>query len=80
MNTININIFPDGRMDAKNAALYLGKSEKTLAIMRCQGNGPTFMKLGKIFYRKEDLDAWINQGAGFKSTAQAKFNLSNNIK
>jgi hypothetical protein len=76
MSIIDIHIFPDGRMDAKNAALYLGKAEKTLAMMRSQGKGPTFIKRGTIFYKKDDLDDWINQGAGFKSTAQAR--LKNN--
>lgn len=55
-----IRIFPDGRMDTDGAAAYTGLSKKTLAIMRMNGDGPEFVKLGKtVFYRKEDLDAWI---------------------
>ena len=55
-----IHVYPDGRMDANSAAAYVGVSYKSLAIMRCQGTGPTFCKLGKaIFYRRDDLDAWI---------------------
>ncbi len=67
MNTISsvkceVFIYPDGRMDAKNAALYLGLSEKTLAIKRCNGTGPKFIKRGRIFYFKDDLDAWLDSG------------------
>jgi len=67
---IEVVIFPDGRMDAANAAEYLGLSQKTLAMRRCQGTGPKFIKRGRIFYFKEDLDAWINQAEKRSSTAQ----------
>ena len=65
-----IEIFPDGRMDCKNAARYLGLKEKTLAMMRTRGRGPHFIKRGRIFYFKADLDAWLNAGR-LISTAQA---------
>ena len=63
-------MFPDGRMDVKNAAAYTGLSEKTLAMMRCEGTGPQFIKRGRVFYFKEDLDAWL-QADRVISTAQA---------
>ena len=55
-------MFPDGRMDAKNSAAYLGLSEKTLAMMRSAGDGPEYIKRGRIFYFQKDLDAWIARG------------------
>jgi hypothetical protein len=61
--------FPDGRLDAKNAALYCGLSVKTMAIKRCQGTGPTYVKRGRIFYFKDDLDRWLSAGR-VNSTAQ----------
>ena len=67
---VEVVIFPDGRMDTVNASEYLGLSQKTLAMMRCQGTGPKFIKRGRIFYFKEDLDAWINQEGKRFSTAQ----------
>lgn len=67
-----ISIYPDGRLDARNASLYTGLSEKTLAMMRCKGNGPKFIKRGHIFYFMEDLDLWLNEGGRFSSTAQAQ--------
>ena len=66
----DVKIFPDGRMDVKNAAAYVGLSPKSMAVMRCHGDGPNFLKLGKsIFYRQGDLDAWIS-GRLVSSTAQ----------
>lgn len=70
VQTICVLVLPDGRMDTKNAATYCGLSEKTLAIKRCQGTGPTYIKLGRIFYFQKDLDAWL-QRRRITSTAQA---------
>jgi hypothetical protein len=69
---VDIMVFPDGRLDTKNAAAYLGLSEKTLAMMRCQGTGPRFIKRGRVFYYQEDLDAWLAQAERVTSTAQAR--------
>jgi hypothetical protein len=69
--TPQIAVFPDGRMDTRNASLYLGLSSKTLAMWRCQGIGPKFIKRGRIFYFKEDMDAWIQAGR-CTSTAQRR--------
>lgn len=71
--TIEIMTFPDGRLDAKNAALYLGLKEKTLAMMRSRGTGPAFIKKGKIFYFQSDLDDWLNDAGKSTSTAQVSF-------
>jgi hypothetical protein len=61
-NVIEVSFYPDGRMDTKNAAKYLGLTVKTLAMMRCEGTGPVFVKRGRIFYFKDDLDEWIQLG------------------
>jgi hypothetical protein len=66
-------IFPDGRMDTKNAAAYLGLSEKTLAMMRCKGTGPRFMKVGgRVFYFQNHLDEFVIKAGFVTSTAQAR--------
>ena len=67
---IEVEVFPDGRMDVANAADYLGFSQKTLAMMRCQGTGPKFIKRGRVFYFKEDLDDWILSDGKRTSTAK----------
>ena len=49
----------DGRMNVHGAARYVGLSRKTLAKKRCDGTGPKFVKVGRIFYYRDDLDAWL---------------------
>jgi hypothetical protein len=55
----SIATLPDGRMTARDAAAYLGVAEKTLANRRCRGTGPQFVKLGRVYYFRDDLDAWV---------------------
>ena len=70
LESVQIFMFPDGRLDVKNASRYLGLKEKTLAMMRGNGTGPRFIKRGRIFYFKEDLDIWLNADGKLISTAQ----------
>ena len=72
---VEVFILPDGRLDTANTSAYLGVKEKTLAMWRCQGIGPRFIKRGRVFYFKEDLDAWIMQAERVTSTAQAKLRV-----
>jgi hypothetical protein len=67
-----VKILPNGRLRAKEAAKYLGLSEKTLASYRCNGTGPAFIKQGGIFYHKDALDNWLNEAKPCFSTAQAR--------
>lgn len=71
-HTPAVTTYPDGRMDTKNTSTYAGLSEKTLAMMRCNGRGPKFVKRGRIFYFQTDVDAWMNANGRHTSTAQAK--------
>ena len=61
IEAVEVIVLPDGRMDTKNAASYAGLAEKTLAMMRCKGEGPEYVKMGKVFYFREKLDEWIRQ-------------------
>jgi hypothetical protein len=72
LDHIKIDVFPDGRMDTANSARYLGLSVKTLATMRSLGTGPRFLKRGRVFYFREDLDAWMAKSPRVNSTAQAR--------
>lgn len=69
---LSVSIFPDGRLDTINTALYLGLSQKTLAMMRSNGKGPKFIKRGRIFYYRDDLDEWLNAGGKAVSTSQIR--------
>ena len=57
--TKEVVVLPDGRMDTRNAAIYAGLAEKTMAMMRCAGKGPEYIKMGKIFYFQGKLDEWV---------------------
>jgi hypothetical protein len=67
-----IVFFADGRLDVENASIYTGLSKKTMAMARCNGTGAKYVKRGKIFYFKEDLDEWLNANGRHTSTAAAK--------
>ena len=72
VNHVQVVTFPDGRMDTRNTSVYTGFAEKTLAMMRCNGKGPKFVKRGRVFYFTADVDDWMNANGGLTSTAQAK--------
>jgi predicted DNA-binding transcriptional regulator AlpA len=61
IRAVDVVILPDGRMDRKNAALYLGLSVKTLATHAVKGTGPRSIKRGRVFYFKSDLDEWLQE-------------------
>jgi hypothetical protein len=71
VRSLDVVMLPDGRLDAKNSATYCGLSVKTLAMKRCDGTGPKFVKQGRVFYFREDLDEWLG-GNRATSTAQAR--------
>lgn len=62
-------------MDVTSAAVCVGLSVKTLAKKRCNGTGPKFVKRGRVFYYREDLDEWL-RAARVSSTAELKRNGS----
>ncbi len=61
---VQVRVLPDGRMTAADAALYLGVEPQTLATWRCLGKGPgAYIKIGgRVFYRQDDLDRFIESG------------------
>lgn len=69
VDTSNVQTYPDGRMNTASISKYMGYALKTLAMMRSKGTGPKFVKRGKIFYFREDVDVWMIS-AKVSSTAQ----------
>ncbi len=60
IETVRIRVLPGGRMDSNNAAKYLGRAPKTLAMWRIQKKGPKWTKSGgRVNYYKDWLDAFI---------------------
>ena len=60
IENIKVRVLPDGRMDRRNAALYLGVTPKTLATWAWQNKGPATHPVGgRIYYLKRELDRFI---------------------
>ena len=61
---VRVRVLPDGRMSRQDAAKYLGRSEKTLAMWAMQGKGPAWVRVGgRIFYYRPVLDEYIGGAA-----------------
>lgn len=74
IETTRVFIHPDGRMNRKNAALYIGCASKTLADWATKGNGPTYVMVGgRAFYFRDALDEFIS--AGKKSVSSSRPDL-----
>jgi hypothetical protein len=59
--------------NTKAAADYIGHSAGTLYNWRMTGEGPAFIKpRKKVFYRKEDLDEWLERYGTYRTTSQAR--------
>ncbi len=57
---VRVRVLPDGRLTRKDAAKYLGRAEKTLAMWETEGKGPPSVLVGgRRFYFKDGLDAFI---------------------
>ncbi len=57
---VRVRVLPNGNMDSNNAAKYVGRAPKTIAMWRMQGIGPEWTKNGgRVFYNKEALDAFM---------------------
>jgi len=62
-------------VSTKIAARLVGLSERTLAKLRLNGNGPVYCKLGRrVVYRTSDLEQWLQSRATRDtSDADARF-------
>ncbi len=57
---VRVRVLPGNRLDSNNAAKYVNRAPKTLAMWRMDGVGPAWTKVGgRIFYNKEALDAYM---------------------
>lgn len=60
INQVRVRVLPDGRLTREDAATYLGKSTKTLAMWAMTGKGPKSVRVGgRCFYYQRDLDAFV---------------------
>ena len=57
---VRVRVLPDGRLTRKDAAKYLGRAEKTLAMWEMERKGPPSVLVGgRRFYFKDALDSFI---------------------
>ena len=60
IETVKVRVLPNGNMDSNNAAKYVDRAPKTLAMWRMLGRGPPWWKCGgRVLYNKEALDAYL---------------------
>jgi hypothetical protein len=65
IDQVRVRVLPDGRLTREDAAMYLGKSAKTLAMWAMTGKGPRSIRVGgRVFYYLRDLDAFVCGEAG----------------
>ena len=60
IESVRVRLLPDGRLTRRDAARYLGRATKTLAMWAMEGKGPRSVLVGgRRFYFKDDLDAFV---------------------
>ncbi len=68
IDQVRVRVLPDGRMTRKDAAKYLGRAEKTLAMWEMEAKGPQSVLVGgRRFYFKDVLDAFVRGEVGGRS-------------
>ena len=66
-----MNDFENALLDEREASTYLKISPRTVQSWRLTGDGPQFVKIGRVVrYRRSDLDAYITSRI-VANTAQA---------
>jgi predicted DNA-binding transcriptional regulator AlpA len=69
--------FPPRYLRTPEAARFLGLSGRTLEKHRTYGTGPLYSKLGgRVVYRIDDLQAWVNRGSKASTTDETGQSVS----
>lgn len=56
-----VRVLPDGRVNPRNAGVFLDRSTRTLANWRSQGRGPRWKKVGgRVFYDLDGLRKFVD--------------------
>jgi hypothetical protein len=60
IDQVRVRVLPDGRVSRSDAAAYLGRKTKTLAMWALERRGPAPLRVGgRVFYRIDDLRAYV---------------------
>jgi excisionase family DNA binding protein len=58
-------------LNTEQVSSYIGLAKQTITELRVKGGGPKFCKIGRaVRYKREDLDAWIDQFQSVGSIAE----------
>lgn len=61
VDQIVVRVSPDGRVNRNDAAAYLGRKPKTLAMWALERRGPKIVKVGgRCFYQLDDLRRFVS--------------------
>ena len=61
---MKIRVWPDGKVTRRDAATYLARSPKTLAMWALEKRGPPFRMIGgRCFYHMDDLRSFAGEVA-----------------
>lgn len=61
IDQIRVRVLPDGRVSRNDAAAYLGRKPKTLAMWALERRGPAIVRVGgRCFYRLDDLRRFVD--------------------
>jgi hypothetical protein len=64
IDQVRVRVLPDGRLSRNDAAAYLGRQPKTLAMWALEKRGPPIVHVGgRCFYRLADLQAFTGTEA-----------------
>jgi len=72
LRTLGELVTPDLRINGKGAAMMIGVSQKTLRNWRSIGEGPRWWTAGVVWYRLDDVVAWLEakeRSSGFDAAA-----------
>jgi len=61
IDQIRVRVLPDGRVSRNDAAAYLGRKPKTLAMWALERRGPKIIRVGgRCFYLLDDLRRYVS--------------------
>ena len=64
LERVKVRVLPDGRVSRNDAAAFLGRKPKTLAMWALEGRGPASMRVGgRRFYKLEELQRFVGEEA-----------------
>ena len=64
LKQVSVRVLPDGRLNRRDSAAYLGVSQKTMAMWQLQGKGPASVLVGgRRFCFLDELDRFVREGA-----------------